>query len=206
MHVKAPFVTTFAEALELAPAPKRLGDVALRFEPSMLIGETKAPLRSLWPTVIWAIAIVSTVLCIASLIQNAPLSVPFGLALLASLAFVFATWLERVDHRRRAFVVNFATTSVRLDFVTAIAGHPRTIVVHFDAVRAVAFLEQRDGLVCLVLDFVPSPESSEVLREVLVASIATTEIEGAERLHRVLFGAFGLGEAPPGRDGPSSLV
>ena len=180
--------------------------MALRFEPSMLVGETSPALRSLWPTVTWLLAITATVLCIASLVQNVPLGVPFGLATVASIAFSLATWLERVERRRRAFIVNFGTTSLRLDFVTAIAGHPRTMIVHFDAIRALDFLNQGDGLTCLVVDFVASQGSSDVLREVLVASIPVTEREGAERLHRVLFGAFGLGDPPPSLLKPNTLV
>ena len=99
------------------------------------------------------------------------------------------------------------------DFVTPIAGHPKTLIVHFDGVRALGFYEQGDGREVLTVDFAPTETSSEVLREVLVASITQAEHEDAHRLYRVLCGAFGLGDVPAnspwiepppaGRDEPS---
>jgi hypothetical protein len=63
-------------------------------------------------------------------------------------------------------------------------------------VRDLGFSTQADGRTCLTVDFSPSAQSSSVFREVMVASITPNEMADAERLHRVLKGAFGLGEVP----------
>ena len=83
--------------------------------------------------------------------------------------------------------------SLRLDFTSPIAGKPRTLVVPFDSVKAVAMLRQVDGASCLCVDFTLG---SELLREVLVAHIPDAQLPQAERLERVLHGAFGLGAVP----------
>ena len=190
------FVTPFEHALEQNPAPRRLGDVTLRFEPSMLIGETRSALRSAWPTVCSGAGIVCVVLAIAALAFLPEVEIAMTLAVFAAVAFSAGVLLERLDRRRRAFVANFATTSLRLDFVTPIVGHPKTVIVHFDGVRALGFYEQGDGRQVLTVDFVPTSTSSEVLREVLIASISEAEHDDARRLYRVLCGAFGLGDVP----------
>ena len=191
------FVSTFRQALESHPAPKRLGDVALRFEPSMLVGETPLPPRSLKPTIAWLVGVSAALFAVMTLTRGDAIAVPTLLAVLAGLGLALAVWLERVDRRRRAFIVNFATTSLRLDFVTPIAGQPKTIIVHFDRVRALGFYRQADARLCLTVDFTLSDSAPEsIFREVMVGSIAEEELENAHRLHRVLKGAFGLGEAP----------
>lgn len=195
----------FADALADNPAPTRLGDIALRYEPSMLIGETPKGSQSLWPTVVWVGAVSCLVIALGLLLVGAPLVAIGVMAGLGALGMLAHTWLERVDRRQRRFVVNFATNSLRLDFVTPFAGRPRTLVVPFDAVKAVALLDQGPGLSVLTVDFVPPTGRAELLREVLAAFIPQAQREDAERLERVLSGAFGLGDVPvdsPWHDGP----
>ena len=188
------FVGTFRQALEAHPAPKRLGDVALRFEPSMLVGETSLPPRSIKPTLAWLGGVSCALFALMTLMRGDSLELPVLLAGLAAVGFGLGVWLERIDRRRRAFVVNFATNSLRLDFVTPIAGQPKTLIVHFDLVSGLGFYRQADGRLCLTVDFVMGNRS--VFREVMVGSIGEQELEDAHRLHRVLKGAFGLGEVP----------
>lgn len=185
---------SFATALEEHRAPRRLGDIALRYESSMLIGQTPLPPRSVRPTIAWVVALLASISAVGLLAVGAPDAVTIVLVLSAALGFLGAVWLARVDRRRRAFVVNFRTESLRLDFVTPFAGRPRTIVVSFDAVRAVTRYELPGRVSCLTVDF--QADGKELLREVLVAFITPDEEPAADRLRRVLQGAFGLGEVP----------
>jgi len=192
----------FAQALAENPAPRRLGDVTLRYEPSMLIGETDKPLRSWRPTAAWVAGLCLAVAAVALVALGAATALAALFVALAAAAFLGAFWLERLDARRRCFVVNFGTLSLRLDFLSPIRGQPRTAVVPFDAVRDVQLFEQADGQLCLTVDFVPRPGSTELLREVLVAFIPAAQAEQAARLRRLLHGAFGLGEKPADEAAP----
>jgi hypothetical protein len=195
----------FDQARKAHPAPRAVGDVALRYEPSMLIGETQRPLRSWRPSAVWVAAVAAGLSAIALLLTNAPLGGAAAVVALAAALLWVAVWLERLDRRRRAFIVNFGTTSLRLDFVTPFAGRPRTLVVPFDAVRAVDVFEQDGGQHCLTVDFVPHAGATTVLREVLAAYVPPEQQEELRRLERVLRGAFGLGEpeeAPPEEEAP----
>lgn len=187
----------FAQALAENPAPRRLGDVTLRYEPSLLVGETDRPLRSWRPTAAWVGGLCLAVAAVSLIALGAPPAVGWLFVALAAVAFAGAFLLERRDARQRRFVVNFGTSSLRLDFVSPIRGQPHTLVVGFDAVRDVQLFEQGDGLLCLTVDFAPRPGSTERLREVLVAFIPDAQAAQAARLQRVLSGAFGLGH-PPG--------
>lgn len=189
-------MSRFADALAAHPAPSRLGDISLRFEPSMLIGETPQAPRSLAPTVVWLVGIASLVVAVGLLLVNAPIAPIVIMAALGAAGVAANVWLERIDKRQRRFVANFATNSLRLDFVTPFAGRPRTLVVPFDSVKDLQRVEQGDGFWCLTVDFVPLVGKPQVLREVLVAFIPESERDDAERLERVLAGAFGLGDVP----------
>jgi hypothetical protein len=186
----------FADALAAHPAPSHLGDIALRYEPSMLIGETPQAVASLWPTAVWLAGVAALLVGVGLLLVDAPL-LPIGLfAGLGALGMGASFWLEQLDRRQRRFVANFATTSLRLDFVTPFAGRPRTLVMPFESVKAVQLFDQGGGFSCLTVDFVPLVGRPEVLREVLAAFIPDGQRADAERLERVLQGAFGLGEVP----------
>lgn len=187
----------FADALATHQAPAAVGDVSLRYEPSMLIGETAAPRRSIRPTFTWTLGVSSLLLGVGVLLGDAAVGLGVGLVLGGGALLGAAAWLERLEKRRRRFVANFATNSLRLDFATPVAGYARTLVVPFDAVKALALVEQEDGARCLLVDFAVGPST---LREVLVAFIPTSQDAEAERLERVLRGAFGLGTPP--KDSP----
>lgn len=186
----------FADTLAAHPAPSRLGDIALRYEPSMLIGETPKAPRSLLPTVAWLIGIAALVIALGLLLVDAPIAPIVVMAGVGAIGIAANIWLERIDKRQRRFVANFGTNSLRLDFVTPFAGHPRTLVMPFDSVKDLQLVAQGNGFSCLTVDFVPLVGKAQVLREVLVAFIPDGEREEAERLERVLAGAFGLGEIP----------
>jgi hypothetical protein len=186
----------FADALASHPAPAQLGDITLRYETTILVGETSKVRVSLWPTVTWLGGISALIISVGLLLLAAPSEAVLAMAVLGALGLAATTWLERVERRQRRFIANFDTNHLRLDFVTPFAGRPRTLVVPFDAVKAVQLVEQGDGLSCLTVDFVPQVGRPEVLREVLAAFIPGAQRDEAERLERVLKGAFGLGEVP----------
>jgi len=190
-------MSRFETALAEHPAPRALGDVVLRYEPSMLIGQTPLPLRSWRPSVAWLLGVSALVCALAAFLLRTELGLIILLLIAGAFGLSSGVYLEQLDRRRRAFVANFGTNSLRLDFVTPIAGRPRTLVVHFDGVRELALLEQADGAQCLTVDVLPAPGARALIREVLVAHIPEAQREDAQRLKRVLEGAFGLG-APPG--------
>jgi hypothetical protein len=183
----------FADALESNPAPKALGDVTLRYEPSMLIGETPRGKPTWRSSATWVAGLACLLFAAGALILQWDVWVVGLLLGLGAAAIGGAAFLERFEKRQRRFVANFATVSLRLDFNSTIAGQPRTIIVPFDAVRAAELVRQVDGASCLCVDF---ELDGALLREVLVAYISDAQLEDAERLERVLKGAFGLGEPP----------
>ncbi len=183
----------FEEALELHPAPKVLGDVTLRFEPSMLIGETAKSTRGEWATGIWLVGISALLFGVGGLLLSAPEELVACVVAVSAVALAVATWGERHQRAQRRFVANFTTTTLRLDFASPIVGYPRTVLVPFENVLAVELMEQVDGATCLVVD---CQRHAQQFREVLVAFITREEQEQSERLARVLRGAFGLGEIP----------
>jgi hypothetical protein len=193
----------FADALESHPAPARLGDVALRYEPSVLIGETPKGRRTVTPTAVWVVGL-SLLLFSAAAVVTLPQVVPaVALAVGGAVFVAFAVLLERLEKRQRRFVLNFETHRLRLDFSSPIAGYPRTLLVPFDDVQALQLLEQADGALCLVADFALH---GRTLREVLVAFVPAAQRAELERLQRVLEGAFGPGVAPPDDEAPSGGV
>jgi len=183
----------FADVLESHPAPKALGDVALRYEPSMLIGET-AKGRATWRSSLTFIAGVALLLfSVGGLVLGWPTSLVGSFVGLGAAGIGAGVLLERFEKRQRRFVANFGTVSLRLDFTSAIAGYAKTLVVPFDSVVDAALVRQGDGASCLCVDF---EVDRARLREVLVAHIPDEQLPEAERLERVLKGAFGLGEKP----------
>lgn len=183
----------FRQALVENPAPSRLGDVGLRYEPSMLIGETPQGAVTWRPTALrvagFALIAVGLVVLLTS--SN---TIAFAALSLSAACLVGSVWWARRERRKRGFVANFVTLRLRLDFTTAIAGRASTLWVPFDDVKAVTIIEQGDGLHCLTVDF---DDGGAVIREVLVAFIKSDELTAAARLARVLQGAFGLGSIPP---------
>ena len=183
----------FADALESNPAARALGDVSLRYEPSMLIGETRKGKATWRSTFTWLAGVCLLLFCAGAIALQGPISVAGMLLGLGAATLGAAVLLARFEKRQRRFVANFGTVSLRLDFTSPIAGYARTLIVPFDSVLATAVLRQGDGASCLCVDF---EVDRKRLREVLVAHIPDSQLPDAERLTRVLKGAFGLGERP----------
>ncbi len=185
---------TFRQALVENPAPSRLGDVGLRYEPSMLVAETARAPQTWRPTALMVTGLALIVVALVLLLTSSE-SFAFAALSLSASSLIGSVWLARRERRKRGFVANFVTLRLRLDFVTPIAGRASTLWVPFDEVKAVTLLEQGDGLHCLTVDF--EDDHGALLREVLVAFIKADELTAAARLARVLEGAFGLGSIPP---------
>ena len=179
----------FAAALAENPAPSRLGDVSLRYEPSMLIGETAKPKRTWGPTFAWLGGISALLFALAAIFLSDSGALSALLLADGALSLLGAVRLERHEKRQRRFIANFGTYSLRLDFTSPIAGQPRTVVVPFEAVKAVELLDA--GILTVDVE-----HRGKRLREALVAFISEEELDDARRLERVLRGAFGLGEIP----------
>lgn len=171
--------------------------MALRYEASLLVGETPPGRRTWRPTLLWLGGVSALLAALGLVVLGRDPLGSSALLALGALALAAGTWLGQRERRRRRFVLDFDACRLRLDFVSPIAGRPRTMVVHFDAVRAVDLRRQGDGRHCLTVDFTPAPGSTLLLREVLVAFIEAPQLEAARRLGRLLEGAFGLGAPPP---------
>jgi hypothetical protein len=161
----------------------------------MLVGETRAGTATWRPTALAALGLTFVLAAVAAVLLFEWAWPAAACLSLAAASLLGSVRLVRLEHRKRGFVVNFATTTLRLDFMTPLAGRPRTLLVPFDDVRAVGLMDQHDGRTCLTVD---CSVGSEVLREALAAFIERDELEQAKRLTRVLEGAFGLGSIPPG--------
>lgn len=195
----------FDSALSASPAPRTVGDVTLRYEPSMLIGET-ARRKPGWRSLLaWLFGISSLLLGLGGLLLHWAVW-PIGILLSGGgLGLALAVWVGRLETRRRRFIINFAEASLRLDFSSPIAGYPRSMRVPLTQVRCVTLERQGDGASCLCVDFV---RGSQLLREVLVAYIADTDRLAAVRLKHVLGAAFGSHEqglGPPTVDWETSV-
>lgn len=189
----APPKAHFSAALASRTAIEKLGDISLRYEPSMLIGETEKLKRSAVPSLAWTGGFALLLLALAALLLPEGALVAALLLGLAALAITFAVRIERHEKRQRRFVANFATYSLRLDFTSPIAGKPRTLVVPFDDVKDVRVLEQGDGQRVLIVEFL---YEGTRLQDALVAFVPESQLKELERLERVLHDAFGLGEVP----------
>src|SRR5687767_1048938 len=97
----------FEEALAQNPAPKRLGDIQLRYEPSLLIGEAGRPRRGFLFSAVVLAGVTSCLGTLAALIAGSSAETAGGLALLTGLAFVGAIQLDQRARKQRRFVLNF---------------------------------------------------------------------------------------------------
>ncbi|MFT3836857.1 MAG: hypothetical protein QM723_07655 [Myxococcaceae bacterium] len=183
----------FQRALENNPAFERLGDVKIRYEPSLLIAEADRVKPGWVPVAALCVGVAGATSLIAAGLANGSSGWLAASALAMLGGFFGAIRLRQQEKRQRRFVLNFGTYALRLDFSTPIAGKPKTMVMHFDLVRGLDLLEQADGKLCLTIDFAGAKDSNQVLREVLVAHVPGPKREELERLQRLLHDAFDLG-------------
>ena len=189
-------VASFADALEENPAPRRLGDVRLRYEPGRLLGESLPPpfLQRQLP----GACLVLAALCAAGAVgavlwgsggERLP-PLPVGLGVLSAALVGFALRLEGQLGRRR-FVLHFPSERLRVEQLRWAPGATQKEWVPFDAVTAVEVVERVPRRYALVVVW-RAGEKEGPRRAVLVDHIGASEEEALFRVWRLLHNAFGL--------------
>ncbi len=190
----------FQDALAKNPAPKTLGDVRLRYDGDLLIGETRRPTASLRPTALatagFASGFVSAVLLLLPGSQggSTTLSVVFGVA--AAALILLSAYGEQHGKAQRRFALNFFTETFRVDRPSRLRGAPETVLVKFDDVLSVGVTGSTNGGAALWVEFKRG-------RELIVDAIPEEQGDDLVRLHRVLEGAFGIRPRPNDADSES---
>lgn len=193
---------SFTEALDENPAPRRLGDVRLSYEPGRLLGESRAPsiFRRALPRLLMGLALMLTALVLGGLWVDtgrhdlAGFWVP---SLLAALLGGAALRLEGQLGRRR-FVLHFRSERLRVERLRWTPGATHVWWVPFDEVTAVEVVERAPhGPYALVVVWRPAAGEDEeapraLQREVLVEHIGAHEQEALLLVWRMLHNAFGL--------------
>jgi hypothetical protein len=192
---------SFTDALDQNPAPQRLGDVRLRYEPGRLMGESLPP--SFWERQLPGTCLVVAALCALGALVGVLLEsqhLPVLSLVLGAVALALVGLALRLEGRlgRRRFVLHFATETLRLDELRWAPGASRTEQVHFDAVRAVEVVERAPRRYALVVAWSEAPpqggaqEEQPLRRAVLVEGVRPDEEEALVRVWRLLHNAFGL--------------
>jgi hypothetical protein len=190
-------VASFADALEENPAPRRLGDVRLRYEPGRLLGESHPP--SFWRRQLPVVCLLLAAGCAVGALVGVlwaggaeatpPLSMVLGVLTVALVGV--ALRLEGQLGRRR-FVLHFPTERLRLERLRWAPGATRVEWVPFDEVTAVEIVERAAKHYALVVVWRAAGEEQPTRREVLVEHIPASEQEALVRVWRLLHNAFGL--------------
>ncbi|ATB27114.1 hypothetical protein [Melittangium boletus] len=188
-------MASFTEALEENPAPRRLGDVWLRYEPGRLLGESQSP--SVWhrrrPALAMTLATVLAVVSMGGLLAGgrdaAATLIPLLLGLASAALVGVALRLEGRLGRRR-FVLHFRSERLRMERLRWAPGATRREWIPFDDVSAVEVVERATGHFALVV--VWREGETRTRREVMVDHIGPGEKEALFRVWRLLHNAFGL--------------
>ena len=105
-----------------------MGDVRLRYEPSLLIGEARRP--GMLPSLALGVGLGCAAGCVLALLLPARAGpvLPLALTLGVSAALLMALGAVQEARQRavRRFVLNFATESLRLERPSRASGRPRT--------------------------------------------------------------------------------
>lgn len=187
---------SFEDALATARAPSVVGDVRLRYERQLLIGESRqgsalrhAP-EAMFIGGVGAAAGAVALLVMPQDASSAPLAIAF--ALLCAALLVGGLVIERRSRRPRRFVLNFATETLRTEQASLFGR--RTEVVGFDAVTGLSLVRRPRGWDAAVVHY--RPPRGQPRSFVLIDRIQRREDPGFLRAFRLLEGAFGLGERP----------
>jgi hypothetical protein len=190
---------SFDRALRTHPPPTgRVGDIWLRYDPPVLVGETLAPPRRarLLPDLLMLAALGAGVLAVAVLLEDGGGGTrgAAALALISAGLFALGNRLERRAAARRRFILHFGTETLRLDGPAGLRGRA-TRTVSFDAVKDLYVLVGADGRCALVAELEVTP-GAPTLSTVLVDGVAPEAREELRRVWVTLRAAFGL-KAPP---------
>ncbi len=189
-------VASFADALEENPAPRRLGDVRLRYEPGRLLGESLPPsflVRQLPGACLLLATMCAVGALVAVLWADGNGGLPPVTWVLGGLAVGLVGLALRLEGQlgRRRFVLHFPTERLRVEHLRWAPGATRVEWVPFDEVFAVEVLERAPKRYALLVAW-RSGEKQEERRAVLVEHIGEGEEEALFRVWRLLHNAFGL--------------
>jgi hypothetical protein len=180
--------TPFERALERNIPVRAVGDVRLRYDSGLLIGELrKRPTKGLADAVlILTVGLGSIDAWLA--LGPGPLWAAAGLAGVTLGLAVWTSVLERRAAVRRRFVLNFQTETLRLDFADARTGSPRTEMVPFDDVEKVVCATGRKGKQELRVHYRVAEQGTK--SSVLVSDAGAREVLDLQRVERLLRNAL----------------
>src|ERR1700719_1439987 len=104
----------FEDALRASPAPRSVGDVVLRYEESLLIGETRRR-SSLASPVLLVGSVACALAALAALLITGKVTAAAALALVGAGMMLGAMWTDQQTRAVRRFVLNFSTERLRLE-------------------------------------------------------------------------------------------
>jgi hypothetical protein len=183
----------FQEALHHNPAPKRIGTLRLRYEESMLLGQTVRPLSPLdWlPEALMAVGFgLGLIALISLLIPRTGNAWPVSLGVLAALAVLAAVRLDSVRATPLRFVLNFTNDTLRIDAAGRGRFRRQTIVVPFDNVTDVEVSQLEDGRFGIVLHCQAGSEAPHAF--VLTRGVSPDNVDELRKFWRFLRSALGL--------------
>ncbi|MBX5481756.1 MAG: hypothetical protein IRZ16_07930 [Myxococcaceae bacterium] len=191
---------SFERALRDNPAPGSVGDVELRYDAPVLVGEGRGvagPIRWL-PGVLLLAALALGLGALLTLIADpaGPIHVPLAQGLGAGLAVALGGRLERHTRHRRRFVLHFADETVRVDLQGGLWRRPISRTWPFDAVKGLYVVEKRGGVFSLWMEAAKAPGSARTVPVLLVDGVPADDVEALRRLWTTLRAAFGLTRRP----------
>jgi hypothetical protein len=182
-------VRSFERALQENPAPRSVGDVQLRSDPPVLVGETRRPPERarLHPELWLGVGLACGVGVLAALMAWPGSNVTLAaiLALIAGVALAGAGRAERNARQQRRFVLHFGNETLRVDLPGRWLQRPRSWSVHFDEIRDLYVLAGDDGSHSLIVEVAGGAA-------VLVDRVEEAELDELRRLWSLLRAAFGL--------------
>lgn len=188
----------FDEVLQRTEPVRGVGDLRLRFDGDLLIGERQRRVRTMSPHVVWVGAFSAALIALVVSLRVGTeggwlwLAVLLGLVA-AGLLAVSSAW-EGHQRSRRGFVLHFGTESLRVDDVT-LKGEPWTRHFPFDDVQAVEVARARRQSQGFELYAHVRTGTAEAPGEawcLLAGRVREDEAEALERLRTFLLRAFGV--------------
>lgn len=179
---------SFEDALQRQLPPARVGEVRLRFDENVLVGE-RARRTGLWPEVAGVLAVGAGVAAVAVLGVNGPLLAVGAMVLLSAALTGFSIAARGRLRGPQRFILNFATESLRLERPDR-AGRQRAELVPFDAVKGLRVVPTGPRRFGLLLEY---EDAKGIARGTyLLRQSPASEVEELRRAWRILLHAFGL--------------
>jgi hypothetical protein len=180
---------SFADALRSQLPVRRVGEVELFFEGSLYWGQAQKPTRSRAADLAHLAALALGTFALGTLLTNGSLWVCGTAALLSGAAVTFATRERQRLRTRRAFALNFATETLRLDYPEGRLFRPATRNVPFDEVIDLRVVPRGQGF---ALEVEYRDPAGALHPHLLVEQVPGDQIDDLRRLWKTLRNAFGL--------------